>query len=126
MQRRVVLCGDSLLLAAMRASLDAYPSLEVITLAAPSAAQLERVVALDPAAVIFDGGSERRDRLLSLLQERPDLLLIQVDVCSHGMLVLSGRHLHEPTTLDLVQLIVNVNSHNRSLDEGMSDEEDLG
>jgi len=42
------------------------------------------------------------------------------------MLVLSGRHLHEPTTLDLVQLIVNVNSHNRSLDEGMSDEEDLG
>ncbi len=125
MRRRVVLCGDSLLIAAMRASLDAYPSLDVIALPALSAVELERAIALAPAAVIFDEDGERREQLLSLLQERPDLLLIQVDVCSHAMLVLSGRRLTEPSTQDLVHLIFKAKPNDRPFENETSDEEDL-
>lgn len=105
-RQRVVLYGNSLVLAGIRASLVAHPCLDVIALEAPSADAAQELRSLCPAAVIFDIGGVQPDSPFLLGQEQTGLLLIGIDPISHQVLLWSGRHLGEASTQDLVQLIV--------------------
>ena len=104
-RQRVVLYGNSLVLAGAAASLKAYPSIELICLAAHPPAEMGQLWALRPAVVILDLGAVPPDLPISLLREQPKLLLIGVDAAGDKLLVLSGQQARSLTTQALVQVI---------------------
>ena len=103
-RQRVILFGDSLILAGVRASLEANPGIETLTLDQPLDGPLEELHRLRPAAVIFDLSAVQLDSLLSLLQQ-PDLLLIGIDPETHQVLVWSGKKASAEAATDLVNVI---------------------
>jgi hypothetical protein len=104
-RQRVVLYGNSLVLASVGASLKAYPGLEVISLDTPPAAMPQELGALCPTVVIFDLGSVPPEFPFSLLREQPDLVLIGLDAAGDKLLLLSGQQARALTTDQLVQVI---------------------
>jgi len=104
-RQRVVLYGNSLVLAGVGASLKAYPGLEVISLDIPPAAMPQELGALCPTVVIFDLGSIPPEFPFSLLRQQPDLVLIGLDAAGDRLLLLSGQQARALTTDDLVKVI---------------------
>jgi hypothetical protein len=121
---KVVLCGDSLVLAALRVSLAAHPALEVVSRGPASVAQLASAAALHPAAIIFDMLGSPREIPLALL-ERPNLLLIGIDPRTHELLILSGRRVAEPSTRDLADLITSISPNQPHSDVESTTTEDF-
>lgn len=103
-QRRVVLYGDSLILAGVRASLEACPDLQVHSLDPSLDKPLDAIQALCPATLIFDLDAVRPDFQLALLQQ-PGLTLIGMEPETHQALVWSGRRAVAWEAADLVNLI---------------------
>ncbi len=102
-QLRVIVCGDSLILAGVQVSLGAHPRLEVIHVDASGVGLEQRLLDLQPAAVLFDLGGTLPALPGSLLLS--DLLLIGIDPESSKALVWSGRQETTVATADLVNLI---------------------
>lgn len=103
-RRRVFLYGRSVILGTVGASLQARPHLEVVSLSSPFPAPRE-LAALAPDVVIFDIDAARPEPALSLLEARPNLLLIGIDPESKQLLVLSGRPRDALSIDDLVRVI---------------------
>jgi hypothetical protein len=103
-RRRVVLYGGSLILGSVRASLQPYPDLEIVSLSAPFPAAPE-LNALAPDVILFDTESGCPDTAFSLLRTRPGLLLIGIDPSANQALLWTRRFLRELTTQDLVRVI---------------------
>jgi len=103
-RKRVVLVGSSLALAGVRAGLEAYPGLEVITLETPPAEAVQILHALSPASVILDLSIVPPEFPFSLLEEQPGLL-IGIDPGSDRTWLLSGRQSRELSMRDLVEVI---------------------
>jgi hypothetical protein len=103
-QRRVVLYGDSLILAGVRAGLESHPDLQVLFLDPSQEKPLDAVRAFCPATFVFDLAAVAPDFQLSLLQE-PGLLLVGVDAEAHQALVWSGREEAAVVAADLMDLI---------------------
>ncbi len=101
----VVLYGSSLLLAGIEAELRSCGQFRVVALAANRSDAAARIGACDPDAVVFDLAAEQPDFAISLLRERPGLLLIGVDPSSDHLVVFSGRQAPAVTTTDLIQVI---------------------
>jgi len=101
---RVILYGDSLILAGVRANLEARPDFEILVLDRPLDSPLEELQRLCPAAVVFDLGASRPDFLFPLLQQ-PGLLLIGIDPETHQALVWSGRQAPAAAAADLIEII---------------------
>jgi hypothetical protein len=104
-RRRVILYGNSLILAGVRAVLEKCPDLEIRILDHPLDKPLEKLEAYCPAALIFDLSAVQGDPLLSLFQQ-PGLLLIGIDPETHKALVWSGRQAAALAGADLVQVIM--------------------
>lgn len=104
-RRRVVLYGDSVVLAGVGRSLERYPRLEVVLLNASGEGVARDLRALSPAAVIVDLSIITPAFALSLLDTCPDLLIIGLDPGGNGLLVLSGQQARQLTTEDLARLI---------------------
>ena len=102
-RQTVIVCGDSLLLAGVQASLGLDPSVEVI--AHPLPITEPELLALQPRAVIFDTQALQPDFRYMLAQELPGLLLIGIDPATNHVLIWSGHHLQELSTQDLVKVI---------------------
>ncbi len=102
--QRVILYGDSVLLAGVQASLSVSPDLELIALEELPADWVAILHELHPSAIIFDLGSARLDFPLTILRQ-PNLLLIGIDADSAGTLVLSSRPAQALRANDLVNLI---------------------
>jgi hypothetical protein len=100
----VILYGDSLILAGVRANLEARPDFEILVLDRPLDSPLEELQRLCPAAVVFDLGASRPDFLFPLLQQ-PGLLLIGIDPETHQALVWSGRQAPAAAAADLIEII---------------------
>jgi hypothetical protein len=102
---RLVLYGNSMFLAGIKAELEQLALLELITVEAgcPDAAAL--VGSFNPRVVLFDLASEHPGLAVSLLREQPDLLLIGVDPCSDELLVLSSRPARALSISDLAAVI---------------------
>lgn len=103
-QRRVVLYGDSLILAGVRAGLESCPDLQVLFLDRSLEEPLDAIRACCPATFIFDMDAVQPDFQLSLLQQ-PGLLLVGIDPKTHQALVWSGQPTRAYTTEDLLKVI---------------------
>jgi DNA-binding NarL/FixJ family response regulator len=114
-QRKVILIGNSLLMAGVEASLRDRPEMDARRIDATSSDVAQRLDALQPDVVIFD--LTAADSPLSdphfpaaILQQGPGISLIGLDPNSNKALVLSG---HERTVLaanDLAQAIQSLTS----------------
>ena len=101
---KVILYGDSLVLQGVRASLEACPDLEVISLPPESISLKQVITAKCPVALVFDTSAVGPDFPSSLLQQ-PDLLLIGIDPETHQALVWSGRQAAAIEAADLLSAI---------------------
>ncbi len=122
---KVVLCGDSLVLAALRASLGGHPAIELVQCRSAAAADLLAALDLEPAAIIFDLLIPPFDLPISLLKRRAGLLLIGIEPDTHELLALSGCRVAEPTTRDLADLITRIGPARPCLNAETPAEEDL-
>ena len=93
-----------MILAGVRANLEARPDFEILVLDRPLDSPLEELQRLCPAAVVFDLGASRPDFLFPLLQQ-PGLLLIGIDPETHQALVWSGRQAPAVASADLIGII---------------------
>jgi len=84
-RQKVLVYGDSLVLAAVEASLRACPWFEVMAVNGPAAEA--DLLASGPSVVIFDMGAGRPESLLARIQAQPGLLLIGIDPESHEVLL---------------------------------------
>ncbi len=101
----VVFYGTSVLLAGLETDLRSRGQLEVVAIAAQGGDEVARICACDPDSVVFDLAEAPPDFAISLLRERPELLLIGVDPSSDHLVVLSGRQAPAVTTTDLIRAI---------------------
>lgn len=92
--RTIVLCGSSLFLAGVEASLARHPGVSVVRIGGSCAAEWPGLAALAPAAVIVDAGEASPaqpsavERLASLL---PGVLIISLDLSSSVATLLTSR-----------------------------------
>jgi hypothetical protein len=103
-QTRVLLSGDTLVLAGVRASLEASRAFEVIALNASHADEQE-INHLCPDVIIFDMGSVQPQFPYNLIQQRSTLLLIGIDPDRSEVLLWSRRQLRELSARGLVEVI---------------------
>ena len=101
---KVVLYGNTLVLAGLQASLAAYAGLEVLCVAEPLA-DAQEFSTLRPDVIIVDAAAIPAPPLRLLNDLPPDLLLVSVDVATDRVQVWSGQQLSAASTHDLVALI---------------------
>jgi len=87
----------------LAASLKANPDVEVSRMPANTAALSLSLDELAPAVVAFDLDELPGDLAISLLRDRPELILIGVDPSSDKVLVLSGRQEQPASVAGLLQ-----------------------
>lgn len=112
---RVVVYGCSLHMAGIAASLTAEAGLEVVCVAPASPTARPRLDELHPVVIVFDLSDPSLDLDITLLRERPGLLLIGVDPNSDEVLVLSSRSAQALSVADLVDVICRKKSHSKTL-----------
>lgn len=101
---KVVLYGDSLVLAGLQASLAAYAGLDVRCLANPLTDEQE-LATLRPDVVIVDAATIPCPPLRLLDELAAGLLLVSVDAATSRVQFWSGQQLSASSTRDLVTLI---------------------
>lgn len=104
-ERRIVLYGDTVVLAGVGRALSARPELRVISLDPSQATALADLDSLRPCTVILDLTIVECESALALVRGRPDLLLIGLEPGGDKLLVLSGEQARGLTMEDLVRLI---------------------
>jgi hypothetical protein len=102
---RVLLCGKSLLISGLRASLTAVPKLELQWVDAQPEHIRECITAWQPEVMILEAGLLKSAFSLSLLQDFPGLKLIGLELEDNRLLVFSGSSSVEPTPEELLQVI---------------------
>jgi len=103
-KRRVLLFGDSLILAGVRASLEPYAYLEIIQVDDSVENLLETIHSLSPAVIIFDLMAVQPGFQFSLLLQ-PGLLLVGIDPETQQAVVWSGRQEAAVAAADLIKII---------------------
>ena len=103
-RKKVLLYGDTLLLAGIRASLASYSGLTLCDVSS-SVTNEEELLSLQPDVVIFDVGAVQPATLQDLTEKLPDLLLVGIDPSHSRGLVWSRQHLRELSTNNLVKII---------------------
>lgn len=101
---KVVLYGDTLVLAGLQASLAAYAGLELLCLADP-VVDAQELSKLQPNVVIVDAAATPAPPLRLLTDLAADFLLVSVDAATNRVQVWSGQQLTAASTHDLVALI---------------------
>jgi hypothetical protein len=102
---RVLLCGKSLLISGLHASLLAAPNLELQCVDAQPEHIRECTTAWQPEVMILEVGLLKSAFSLSLLQDFPRLKLIGLEIEENRLLVFSGSSSVEPTPEELLQVI---------------------
>ncbi len=101
----LVLYGNSVFLAGIKADLESRVSLKLITVEAGSADASEQIRAHKPDVLLFDIATGQPEFTVSLLRDRPGMLVICLDPSSNEMLVLSARPQQALSLSDLVKVI---------------------
>lgn len=101
----LVLYGNSVFLAGIKAELEKGTQLEVIMVETGRPGAMELIQARQPRAVLFDMGTGPLDYVIRLLHRQPGLLLIGVDPSRDEMLVLSGHPQQAMSIADLIEVI---------------------
>lgn len=103
--KRVLLCGNSLFVSGLQASLEAAPGLELQQIEPQADRIRERVKAWKPEVLILETGLLKDKVSLSILEDYPQVRLISLDLDDNRLLVLSGSASEQPTTEKLLQVI---------------------
>jgi hypothetical protein len=103
--RRVAVYGNSLTMAGIVASLKADATLEVLCVNLDSPNARQSLDENDIAAIVFDQSDLPLRLDVSLLRNRPGLLLIGVDTSHDEMLILSSHPAQALSMADLVSVI---------------------
>jgi hypothetical protein len=103
-RRRIVLYGNSVILAGIGASLERTERFELLHLSPPLPDGTE-LGAMDPDVVLFDVESTLPAPPFSVLEAHPGLLLFGVSPDGNLVSLWSGRQYRELTTKDLTTLI---------------------
>ena len=101
----LVLYGNSVFLAGLKAQLEQTAELELITMEATPTEVADSVRTCRPQAVLFDLSMGYPDFAAALLHEQHGLLLIGVDPNSNELLILSSRPQQALSVSDLVHVI---------------------
>ncbi len=101
----LVLYGNSIFLAGLKAELQGNPTLKPVSMEAGCEDMLDLIRAYCPRVMLFDLASEQPDFAVELLRQQPDLLLIGVDPSCNAALMLSSRLVRVLKFSDLVQVI---------------------
>lgn len=109
-QLRIILYGDTLVLAGMRLNLGANPAFEVVALNVSNIAGQEQpderaLFALQPDVVIFDTSLVQPKFLFNLNELKSGVQLIGIDPDRDQVQVWSGQQLHELSMQDLVSVL---------------------
>ena len=99
------MCGKSLLISGLQASLQTAPGIELQLVDARPEHIRERIAAWQPEVMILEAGLLRSAFSISLLQDFPWLKLIGIEIEDNRLLVFSGTSSLEPTPEDLLQVI---------------------
>ncbi len=102
-RRRVIVLGDTLVLAGIAASIGKDPGCEVVAQALPAGRR--ELSALQPDVVIFDLDAVQPDFQFNLGQELPGLLLIGVDSKTNRVVLWCGQQAEGLSSQDLAQII---------------------
>jgi hypothetical protein len=102
-QLRILLYGETLVLAGLRAVLDRDASIKVIGDTLPDSE--EELREMRPDAIIYDTAAIQPGFQFILSQELPGLLLIGIDPDSNKVLVWCESQLSELSTYELVEII---------------------
>lgn len=101
----LVLYGNSMFLAGIRAELERLTPLRIITMATGCPDAAARIASLNPHIVLFDLSADQPGFAVSLLRRRPGLLLIGVDPSTDNLMVLSCQPAEALSMPDLVEII---------------------
>jgi hypothetical protein len=103
--QRVLLCGKSLIISGLQATLASVPGMDLQIVKPLPECVRERINTWAPDILILEAGLLYDDLSLSLLQEFPQLKLIGLDIEHNRMLVFTRSTAYEPTTEQLLQVI---------------------
>jgi hypothetical protein len=101
----VVVYGNSVFLAGIKAELERDATLQVITVEAGRPDVTDLIRACNPRAVLFDLAAEKPGFTVTLLREQPSVPLIGVDPSSDELLVLSSHSVQALSVSDLVNVV---------------------
>lgn len=103
--QRVLLCGKSLYISGLQASLQDVPDLELQTVDTQPEHIRDRITAWQPEVMILEAGLLKSAFSISLLQDFPHLKLIGIEIETNRLLIFSGSSSHGPTPEELLQVI---------------------
>jgi hypothetical protein len=106
MMKRVLLYGNSLLISGLQASLGVVPGLDLQQMEPLPDRICERIKTWQPDVLILETGLLENGFSLVLLQDLPQIKLIGLDIEEERLVVLSSSTAKNPTTEDLLQLII--------------------
>jgi hypothetical protein len=108
-RRRVIVLGETLVLAGIAASISKDRDNEVVAHALPAGRR--ELCALQPDVVIFDLDAVQPDFQYNLAQDLPGLLLIGVDSKTNRVVLWRGQPAEGLSSQDLAQIIHQTKSH---------------
>lgn len=100
--KKVLLCGNSILIAGLAVSLQGVEGLEV---ACADLGSLPDLQSFAPNVVILDLSDAKAARAVAHFCARPGLLVLGVDAARSVLTVLSGSQMTVADTTDLTQLV---------------------
>ena len=105
MMKRVLLCGNSLFVSGLQASLGFNPGLEIQQIEPQENLIQEQVKVWKPDVLILEKVLLKEKVSLSILNDFPQVRIISVDLDENRLLVLSGLASEQPSTEELLQMI---------------------
>ncbi len=112
--KRVLLCGHSLFIAGLQASLEGMPGVELQRVEANTDRLQNRLSEWQPELLVLELDTLQHYLPLAMLKEYPHLILVGLDAESDRLLVLTGQSAR-PLTIDE---LLNVVSAPENLPEG--------
>ncbi len=109
---RLVLFGNSVFLAGIKAELKTSTHVELITVETDTPDVVNLIRRRNPTAVIFDLSIGYPSFVLSLLQDQPGLLLIGMMPSSDEMFLFLSQHAHAQKIQDFIQVINGLSNAN--------------
>jgi hypothetical protein len=103
--QKVLLCGQSLLMAGLQASLQTMPGLELDRVAPQPEELRRRLCEHPPDVLIVELAIIEKDSILHLLPQFPRLIVVGLDPDSDGVLLLSLRQETPLAAADLVRIL---------------------
>jgi DNA-binding NarL/FixJ family response regulator len=103
--RVLALCGESVLIEGIEASLQNREGVEIALLDTSQPDAVQALDELNPDIIVFDLTPSQLNCVFTFLRTHTDLVLIGLDINSNLALFLSGEWRMLPTVADLMQVI---------------------